>query len=86
MNRGSCALYGHRSGCSGGNFSRRATQASGQTSSLAARAQAALLKLKVTNEKLLASWDNQTYQWLSSDRLQMTRLHRLLVVRGCPPS
>ena len=46
-----------------------------QVSTLAALGQAGLLKPKVTNEELLAPWADQIYQWLTGDRLQMTRIH-----------
>ena len=57
-----------------------------QVSALAALGQAGLLKPKVTNEELLEPWADQIYQWLTGDRLQMTRIHELLVARGCPVS
>ena len=34
-------------------------------------------------EDLLAPWGDQIYQWLSVDRLQMTRIQELLAERGC---
>ena len=36
------------------------------------------------SEDLLAPWADQIYQWLIGDRLQMTRIHELLLRRGCP--
>ena len=38
------------------------------------------------SEDLLAPWANQVYQWLTGDRLQLTRIHELLLGRGCPVS
>ena len=35
---------------------------------------------------MLAPWADQIYQWLTGDRLQVTRIHELLVARGCPVS
>ena len=31
----------------------------------------------------LEPWADQTYQWLTGDRLQVTRIHELLAARGC---
>jgi len=31
----------------------------------------------------LEPWADQIYQWIANDRLQMTRIHELLVARGC---
>ena len=33
---------------------------------------------------MLAPWADQIYQWLTGDRLQVTRIHELLLARGCP--
>ena len=38
------------------------------------------------SEGLLAPWADQIYQWLTGDRLQLTRIHELLLGRGCPVS
>ena len=35
------------------------------------------------SEDLLAPWADQIYQWVSGDRLQLTRIHELLLGRGC---
>lgn len=35
---------------------------------------------------LLVPWADQIYRWLTGDRLQMTRIHELLLGRGCPAS
>ena len=34
----------------------------------------------------LAPWADQIYQWITNDRLQMTRIHELLAMRGCQVS
>ena len=34
-------------------------------------------------EDLLTPWGDQVYQWLSVDRLQMTRIQELMAERGC---
>ena len=34
-------------------------------------------------EDSLAPWSDQIYQWLTGDRLQVTRIHELLKARGC---
>ena len=34
-------------------------------------------------EGVLLPWADQIYQWIANDRLQMTRIHELLVARGC---
>ena len=34
-------------------------------------------------QDLLEPWADQIYQWLTGDRLQMTRIQELLAVRGC---
>ena len=38
------------------------------------------------SEDLLGPWADQVYQWLTGDRLQLTRIHELLLARGCPVS
>ena len=37
-------------------------------------------------QDLLEPWADQIYQWIVNDRLQMTRIHELLAVRGCAVS
>lgn len=34
-------------------------------------------------EEMLAPWADQIHEWLTADRLQVTRIHELLVARGC---
>ena len=38
------------------------------------------------SEDLLAPWADQVYQWLTGDRLQLTRIHELLLGCGCAVS
>ena len=38
------------------------------------------------SKHLLAPWADQIYQWMTGDRLQLTRIHELLLGRGCPVS
>ena len=33
---------------------------------------------------MLDPWTDQIHRWLTGDRLQMTRIHELLLARGCP--
>ena len=37
-------------------------------------------------QDLLEPWADQIYQWLTGDRLQLTRIQELLAARGCPVS
>ena len=37
---------------------------------------------KAPRQDELESWADQIYQWLTGDRLQMTRIHELLAARG----
>ena len=37
-------------------------------------------------QDLLQPWGDQIYQWVTVDRLQMSRIHELLASRGCPVS
>ncbi len=41
---------------------------------------------KTPRQDLLEPWSDQIYQWITKDRLQMTRIHELLAVRGCQVS
>ena len=41
---------------------------------------------KAPRQDELESWADQIYQWLTGDRLQMTRIHELLAARGCAVS
>ena len=40
-------------------------------------------KVEAPTEELLVPWADQIYEWLSSDRLQLTRIHELLADRSC---
>ena len=40
-------------------------------------------KVEAPTESKLAPWADQIFEWLSSDRLQVTRIHELLAERGC---
>ena len=55
-----------------------------QLSRLAAMGQSGPRPAATPNEELLAPWADQIHRWLTSDRLQMTRIHELLMARGCP--
>ena len=55
-----------------------------QLSRLAAMGQSGPRQVETPSEELLAPWADQIYQWLTGDRLQVTRIHELLLARGCP--
>ena len=55
-----------------------------QLSRLAALGQSGPRQVQTPSEDLLAPWGDQIYQWLTGDRLQVTRIHELLLARGCP--
>ena len=55
-----------------------------QLSRLAAMGQSGPRPAATPNEELLAPWADQIHRWLTGDRLQMTRIHELLLARGCP--
>ena len=40
-------------------------------------------KVETPTEEVLAPWADQVYEWLTADRLQVTRIHELLADRGC---
>ena len=42
--------------------------------------------VKTPRQDLLEPWADQIYQWITKDRLQMTRIHELLAMRGCQVS
>ena len=54
-----------------------------QLSRLAVIGQPGPRQAETPSEDLLAPWTDQIYQWLSGDRLQLTRVHELLLGRGC---
>ena len=43
-------------------------------------------KVDTPTEDILAPWAEQVYEWLTDDRLQLTRVHELLAARGCQVS
>ena len=57
-----------------------------QLSRLAVIDQPGPRQTETPSEDLLAPWADQVYQWLTGDRLQLTRIHELLLGRGCPVS
>ena len=40
-------------------------------------------KVEQPTEEMLAPWADQIHEWLSSDQLQLTRIHELLADRSC---
>ena len=40
-------------------------------------------KVETPTEEVLVPWADQVYEWLTADRLQVTRIHELLAGRGC---
>ena len=57
-----------------------------QLSRLAAIGRSGPRQSAVPTEDKLALWADQVYQWLTGDRLQVTRVQELLAERGCPVS
>ncbi len=55
-----------------------------QLSRLAAMGQSGPRQAETPTEELLARWADQIYRWITGDRLQVTRIHELLLARGCP--
>ena len=58
----------------------------GQLSRLAAIGRSGPRQSAAPTEDQLARWADQVYQWLTGDRLQVTRVQELLAERGCPGS
>ena len=54
-----------------------------QLSRLAVIGQVGPRQAETPTEDVLLPWADQIYQWITNDRLQMTRIHELLVARGC---
>ena len=54
-----------------------------QLSRLAVIGQPGPRQVKTPSEDLLSPWADQTYRWLTGDRLQLTRIRELLAERGC---
>ena len=57
-----------------------------QLSRLATISQSGPRQVATPGQDLLEPWADQIYQWLTGDRLLMTRIHELLLVRGCAVS
>ena len=57
-----------------------------QLSRLAGISQSGPRRVATPGQDLLEPWADQIYQWLTGDRLQMTRMQELLAVRGCAVS
>ena len=57
-----------------------------QLSRLATIGQSGPRQAVTPGQDLLEPWADQIYQWLTGDRLQLTRIRELLEVRGCPVS
>ena len=57
-----------------------------QLSRLAAMGQVGPRRVEMPSQDLLEPWADQIYQWLTGDRLLLTRIHELLLVRGCAVS
>ena len=55
-----------------------------QLSRLSAMGQSGPRHGGAASEEVLAPWEAQIYQWFTQDRLQVTRIHELLLARGCP--
>ena len=54
-----------------------------QLSRLAVVGQAGPRQATTPGQDLLEPWADQIYRWITNDRLQMTRIHELLAMRGC---
>ena len=54
-----------------------------QLSRLAGISRAGPRRVETPVEDSLAPWADQIYQWLTGDRLQLTRIQELLAARGC---
>ena len=57
-----------------------------QLSRLAVISQSGPRQIATPRQDLLEPWADQIYQWLTGDRLQMTRIQELLAIRGCAVS
>ena len=57
-----------------------------QLTRLAAISQWGPRQVDTPGQDLLEPWADQIYQWLTGDRLLMTRIHELLLARGCSVS
>ena len=50
---------------------------------MAAIGQSGPRRVEAPSQDQLEPWADQIYQWITKDRLRMTRIHDLLVARGC---
>ncbi len=57
-----------------------------QLSRLAGISRAGPRRVETPVEDSLAPWSDQIYQWLTGDRLKVTRIQELLAARGCTVS
>ena len=57
-----------------------------QLSRLAAMGKVGPRRAEMPSQDLLEPWADQIYQWLTGDRLLLTRIHELLLIRGCAVS
>ena len=57
-----------------------------QLSRLAACGQVGPSRGTTSSDELLEPWADQIYQWVVGDRMQLTRIHELLLARGCSQS
>ena len=57
-----------------------------QLSRLAVIGQSGPRQAETPSEDLLSPWADQIHRWLTGERLQLTRIHELLLGRGCPVS
>ena len=57
-----------------------------QLGRLAAMGQVGPRRVETPGQDLLEPWADQIYQWLTGDRLLLTRIHELLKARGCTAS
>ena len=54
-----------------------------QLSRLAAIGRSGPRQVEAPSQDQLMAWADQIYQWIAKDRLQLTRIHELLVAGGC---
>ena len=57
-----------------------------QLSRLAVVSPSGSRQVQTSRQDMLEPWADQIYQWLTGDRLQMTRIQELLAARGCSVS
>ena len=54
-----------------------------QLSRLARISQAGPREVQVPSEEVVGPWEDQIYQWVTEDKLQLRRIQELLAQRGC---